>query len=337
MKSLEEVSKIVGLSRRAIQEYEKAGVVPKPTHRTKRGYLRYDNQDIYRLFQVRFYRELGYDSKDIREIFNAPNFNRKNAITCQIAEMRKKKERLEDLITIAETLQDTDLNPETLSCAFPEYDQLPFDMLISFFSGGIRVAESTEDDQEPDDALIEDGFEQAERILELVQCGYLPESDVVQSKIELIYRAFAQSAAPSIYIFWGICQMFAPGTEFGSILDDLYGVNSAKILYHVAEIFSKDKIHINSNHKLIKIVNQIESLRRDRNATDSKIVQEYIAVLLKGIYEETGMDADQWQKINSIWKRQAFQTWDAPDDEKEPFVFLAQAIEAYYEEERGSK
>ena len=42
MKSLEEVSKIVGLSRRAIQEYEKAGVVQKPTHRSKRGYLRYD-------------------------------------------------------------------------------------------------------------------------------------------------------------------------------------------------------------------------------------------------------------------------------------------------------
>ena len=335
MKSLEEVSKIVGLSRRAIQEYEKAGVVPKPTHRTKRGYLRYDNQDIFRLFQVRFYRELGYDSKDIREIFAAPNFNRKNAITSQIAEMRKKKERLEDLITIAETLQDTDLNPETLSCAFPECDQLPFDMFISFFSGGIRVAESTENDEELDDTLIEDGFEQAHRILELIQCGYLPESDVVQSKIEMIYRAFAQSTNPSIYIFWGICQMFAPGTELGSILDDLYGANSAKILYQAAELFSKTKIHINGNHKLIQALNQINALRGDGNAADSQIVQHYIDILLEGLYEETGMNANQWQKISCIWKRQAFQTWDAP--EKEPFVFLAQAIEAYYKEKRGSK
>lgn len=35
MKSIEEVQKIVGLSRRVIQEYEKAGLAEKPDKRNK--------------------------------------------------------------------------------------------------------------------------------------------------------------------------------------------------------------------------------------------------------------------------------------------------------------
>ena len=39
MKTLNEVIDIVGLKRRAIQEYEKAGLAKKPTHSNKYGHL----------------------------------------------------------------------------------------------------------------------------------------------------------------------------------------------------------------------------------------------------------------------------------------------------------
>ena len=39
MKTLNEVVDIVGLKRRAIQEYEEAGLADKPTTKNKSGYL----------------------------------------------------------------------------------------------------------------------------------------------------------------------------------------------------------------------------------------------------------------------------------------------------------
>lgn len=66
MKSLSEVVKLVGISRRVIQEYEDAGLAERPTITNKYGHLLYDKEDIRRFWQLRFYRELNYDKNKIK-------------------------------------------------------------------------------------------------------------------------------------------------------------------------------------------------------------------------------------------------------------------------------
>ena len=70
MKTVTKAANIVGLTVRMIQEYEKYGVAIKPTERNKYGYLMYDDDAIDRLWQIRFYRELGYDKKAIKSVFD---------------------------------------------------------------------------------------------------------------------------------------------------------------------------------------------------------------------------------------------------------------------------
>lgn len=72
MKTVTKAADIVGLTVRMIQEYEKYGVAIKPTERNKYGYLMYDDDAIDRLWQIRFYRELGYDKKAIKTVFDDP-------------------------------------------------------------------------------------------------------------------------------------------------------------------------------------------------------------------------------------------------------------------------
>ena len=72
MKTVTKAADIVGLTVRMIQEYEKYGVAIKPTERNKYGYLMYDDDAIDRLWQIRFYRELGYDKKAIKAVFDDP-------------------------------------------------------------------------------------------------------------------------------------------------------------------------------------------------------------------------------------------------------------------------
>ena len=91
MTTITEAAKIVGLTRRVIQEYESAGVAIKPTKRNKYGYLMYDDICMNRLWQIRFYREMGYDKAKIKTIFENPRYDSAAVIDAQIAMLEEKK------------------------------------------------------------------------------------------------------------------------------------------------------------------------------------------------------------------------------------------------------
>ena len=331
MKSLEEVSKIVGMSRRTIQEYERAGVISKPSHRTKRGYLRYDNQDISRLFQVRFYRELGDEVKDILEIFKAPDYNRKNAITGQLLEMRKKKERLEDLITIAELIRDHDLSPEELTGTVLQAHEVPFDVILSAFSGGIRAAETcASNGQDLEEEAVEECFEVVEKIPELLRWGYGPESQVIQEKVEAAHQALTGNLFPSVFFFWSLWQMLSPGTELGTMLDDLYGAGTAETLYQSVHFYTERKLKTIVTPGIRKAIRKIEQLHAAREHPEGEAVQQCIQELLTVLHRQTGLDERSWAELNPVLKRQAFESWELPPDQKEQLEFLVQAVEYFY-------
>ena len=80
--TLNQVAEITGMTRRVIQEYEKYGLSETPTERNKYGHLLYNEAQVERLWQIRFYRELGYDKKKIEEILCSPDFDRKKGSSC---------------------------------------------------------------------------------------------------------------------------------------------------------------------------------------------------------------------------------------------------------------
>ena len=69
--TLREVCKMTGVSRRAIQGYERAGLV-LPTGKNERGYLLYDEDAMKRIRQIKFFQDMGFSIKEIKEISNAP-------------------------------------------------------------------------------------------------------------------------------------------------------------------------------------------------------------------------------------------------------------------------
>ena len=91
MKTVTKAADIVGLTVRMIQEYEKYGVAIKPTKRNKYGYLMYDDDTIDRLWQIRFYRELGYDKKAIKAVFDDPCYDFSATLEVQVKQLEQKK------------------------------------------------------------------------------------------------------------------------------------------------------------------------------------------------------------------------------------------------------
>lgn len=104
MMTVNEVSKLTGVSIRALQYYDRIGLL-KPTRYTESGYRLYDDTALDRLQQILLFRELEFPLKEIREIISRPDFDRQQALEQQITLLTMKKERLENLIRLARAIQ----------------------------------------------------------------------------------------------------------------------------------------------------------------------------------------------------------------------------------------
>ncbi|MFR5368437.1 MAG: MerR family transcriptional regulator [Faecalibacterium sp.] len=93
MKTSSEVATLVGIKRQRIQEYEKAGIALKPRVK-EHGYWQYGEREIERLWQIKFYQELGFRVPDIKAIFSNPNYNKHDEIENLIAGLEQKKKSL---------------------------------------------------------------------------------------------------------------------------------------------------------------------------------------------------------------------------------------------------
>ena len=104
MMTVNEVSKLTGVSIRALQYYDKIGLL-RPTRYTQSGYRLYDDTALETLQQILLFRELEFPLKEIKEIISRPDFDRKMALEQQIKLLTMKKERLENLIGFAREIQ----------------------------------------------------------------------------------------------------------------------------------------------------------------------------------------------------------------------------------------
>lgn len=95
--TLREVCDSLGVSRRTVQGYEKAGLV-KPTGKTERGYLIYDEKTRERIREIRLFQEIGFSRKEIAQIIDASGNIRKEALERQLVRLKEKKEDVEVLI-----------------------------------------------------------------------------------------------------------------------------------------------------------------------------------------------------------------------------------------------
>lgn len=95
--NLKALCKSVGVSRRSIQCYEKAGLM-EPTDKNKYGHLLYDENALHKAKIIRFMQELGFKLKEIKEIIGAPNDVIKEAIKRRIEELKDESVRLEHII-----------------------------------------------------------------------------------------------------------------------------------------------------------------------------------------------------------------------------------------------
>ena len=110
MMTVHEVSRISGVSIRALHHYDKIGLLPA-TDVTAAGYRLYDDTALERLQCILLFRELEFPLKDIRDIMDSSSFDRNKALDQQIRLLELKKEHLDNLITLARGIKKIGVKP----------------------------------------------------------------------------------------------------------------------------------------------------------------------------------------------------------------------------------
>ena len=100
MMTVNEVSKLSGVSIRSLHHYDKIGLLPA-TEVSAAGYRLYDDKALERLQMILLFKELQFPLKEITTILDNPEFDRSKALEQQIKLLELRKEHLENLIDLA--------------------------------------------------------------------------------------------------------------------------------------------------------------------------------------------------------------------------------------------
>ena len=94
---MQKLGKIAGVSTRTLRYYDEIGIL-MPARINSSGYRIYGEKEVDRLQQILFYRELGVRLDSIKEIVNAPSFDRASALIEHREKLLKKRNQLNVLI-----------------------------------------------------------------------------------------------------------------------------------------------------------------------------------------------------------------------------------------------
>ncbi len=105
MKTVNQVSKITGVSVRTLHHYLEIGLL-KPSSLTEKGYRLYDDRALEKLQLIMMFKELQFPLKEILQILDNDNLSFQQIIHDQIALLKLQRDRLDNLILAAQDLVD---------------------------------------------------------------------------------------------------------------------------------------------------------------------------------------------------------------------------------------
>ena len=92
---IKEFARLTGVSPRTMRYYEELGLLKPLQVDQKTGYRLYGDENLERMREILFYRELDFSLKTIGDILSSPDYDKKEAMARQkkLLKLRKEKTR----------------------------------------------------------------------------------------------------------------------------------------------------------------------------------------------------------------------------------------------------
>lgn len=239
MKTVNEVSKLTGVSVRALHHYDAIGLL-KPTQVTDAGYRLYDDTALARLQTILLFRELQFPLKEIKSILDSPDFNREQALQQQIGLLELQRRQLDALISFAREIIETGVNNMDFS-AFDKAEIEQYKAEVKARWG--KTAAYKEFEQKTAGQSENEQTEAAEKLMQIfAKFGKVkhlaPESDTAQALVEDLRQCITENyytCTPQILESLG--QMYVGDERFKTNIDARGGVGTAEFASKAIEMY----------------------------------------------------------------------------------------------------
>ena len=239
MMTVNEVSKLTGVSIRTLQYYDTIGLL-KPIEYTESGYRFYDDTSLERLQQILLFKELEFPLKEIKEIIDAPNFDRNKALEQQIELLTMKKEHLENLINFAREIKGIGVK----YMDFKVFDTRKIDEYSKRAKEQWgQTAEYKEFEEKTKNWTKDDETVVANEFMQIfAEFGKMKKMNPADEKVQLQIRKLQDYITEHFYtcsdkIICGLGRMYAGGGELTENIDAVGGVGTAEFTSKAIDIF----------------------------------------------------------------------------------------------------
>lgn len=241
MMTVKEVSDLTGVSIRTLQYYDTIGLL-KPSKYTESGYRLYDDMALERLQQILLFRELEFSLKEIKEIIDAPDFNKEKALEQQIELLLLKKEHIENLIDFARRIKTIGVNKMDFTAfdtkKIDEYSKRAKEQWgqTSEYQEYEEKAKGMTDIQKKD---VINSF-----MLIFAEFGKMKEQDAASDLVQVQVKKLQDFISEHYYtctkeILSGLGKMYASGGEFTENIDSYGGEGTAYFTAKAIEIYCR--------------------------------------------------------------------------------------------------
>lgn len=227
-RTVKQVARAAGVSVRTLHHYDSIGLLT-PADVGANGYRYYGREEMLRLQQILFYRELGFALAEIGPILDDPAFDPLTALRGHRTALEGRIDRYRDLIrtidrTIASLEEDKDMEDNDLYAGIASETRERWERESEQFWGKEAVAAA----QARARAMSKEQIAQIKREMEeirgdftrLFREGADPASDAVQKVTARHYAWVSHSWTPDAVAFKGLGRFYVENPEFRGTYDD---------------------------------------------------------------------------------------------------------------------
>lgn len=225
--TVSEVAKASGVSVRALHHYDEIGLL-KPGHVGENGYRYYGRDELLRLQQVLFHRELGLPLEEIRQVLDDPAFDRVAALRAHRVRLMAEAKRYRELVktldaTLSELEGETDVKEKAMFRGFDPVKQAKHEAwLVNRYGPGVMAAVDaqkaiTRDWKQADFDRVQVEMDEIERSFAEAMAKAMPaDSELTQAIVRRqhgwVTRAWV--GAPNRVAYLGLAQLYSEHPEF---------------------------------------------------------------------------------------------------------------------------
>jgi len=247
------LANLSGVSVRTLRFYDEIGLL-KPAFVAENGYRYYGQEQLLQLQQILFFRELGFELKQIQQILQASDFDRMKALQSHKIVLRNNIKRLHELTKTIDTtinhlegkqeMKDKELfkgfDVEQFRAKKPGYDTYVIEQGWATKEELDAHSSKTwkKEDWQQQKQLMDEG---AKLWISAIERQLKPTSSEVQKLTNELYKQICQYWTPDKEKFIGLGQLYLENPDFRAMWDN-YHPKLAQFMADAMKVYAENKL-----------------------------------------------------------------------------------------------